>query len=252
MRKNILITGGAGFLGSIFAEYLIKKHNVFVVDINFQKLKNLKSSLNKIEIFKCDISVEKNINSLSAKLDKKKVFIDVLINNANIDSIPKNNKKTKSLIDLKSWKKEINVGLTGALMMTSVFGNKMVKKRAGKIINLGSDLSIIAPNQNIYKNVFKNFIKPASYSVIKHGLFGMTKYYASLFAEHNVSVNMLSPGPIFNNHKKDFEDELKKIIPCGRMGKPPELLPALDFLIDTKNSFMTGANLVIDGGRTVI
>ena len=130
--------------------------------------------------------------------------------------------------------------------------SKWPKKKRGRIINIGSDLSVIAPNQNIYKNVFKNFIKPASYSVIKHGLLGMTKYYSALFAKDNVSVNMLSPGPIFNNHKKKFVNELKKIIPSHRMGKATELLPALDFLIDEKNSFMTGANLIIDGGRTVI
>ena len=251
MRKNILITGGAGFLGSIYAEHLIKKNNVFVIDINVQKLKNLKSFFNEIEIFKCDISDEKNVKNLSVKLNKKKIFIDVLINNASVDSVPHDKKKTQ-IIDLKNWKNEINIGLTGSLIMTSVFGEKMVKKRRGKIINIGSDLSIIAPNQNIYKNVFKNFVKPASYSVIKHGLLGMTKYYAALFAKDNVSVNMLSPGPIFNNHKKNFVNELKKVIPCHRMGKPSELLPALDFLIDEKNSFMTGANLIIDGGRTVI
>ena len=79
----------------------------------------------------------------------------------------------------------------------------MVKRNIGKIVNIGSDLSVIAPNQNLYTD-FDNFLKPATYSVIKHGQLGITKYFASLYAKNKIQVNMLSPGPVFNNQKLSF------------------------------------------------
>ena len=102
----------------------------------------------------------------------------------------------------------------------------MKLKKRGCIINIGSDLSVIAPNQRIYKSSFKDFIKPPSYSIIKHGTIGMTKYFASLFAEHHLKVNAISPGPIFNNNPKNLVKELKKIIPMKRMGRKEDLKAA--------------------------
>jgi NAD(P)-dependent dehydrogenase (short-subunit alcohol dehydrogenase family) len=251
MKKNILITGGAGFLGSVYVKHLAANHNLVVVDSNFTKLKKLKIEIKKIEIIKCDITKLKEIKDLIKKLSKKNIFINILINNAAIDSIP--NKKKNSLeINLKSWRHEIDVSLMGTLLMTSLFSQNMIKKGYGRIINIGSDLSLIAPNQDLYKNIYNNFEKSPGYTVTKHGLLGMTKHFASLFGDNGVNVNMLSPGPIYNNHDKRLVNRLKKSIPKKRMGKPTELLSAIDFLIDDKNSFMTGANIIVDGGKTII
>ncbi len=247
--NNILITGAAGFLGSIYADHLSSVNNIFAVDINLKKLNFLKKKNKNINIFRLDVTNEKQIKFFFYKLKRKNIFINVLINNAAIDSIPT---KGKNYIDLKQWNLEVNVGLTGPFLMIKYFGEEMTKRANGKIINIGSDLSVIAPNQNIYKKIYFNYKKPVTYSVVKHGLLGMTKYFASLYAEQNVSVNMLSPGPIYKNHDKKFINELKKIIPCRRMGKPSEILPAIDFLINEKNSYITGHNLIIDGGRTII
>ena len=128
----------------------------------------------------------------------------------------------------------------------------MKKKKEGSIINIGSDLSVIAPNQKIYKTSFKNYIKPPSYSIIKHGTVGMTKYFASLFASDLIKVNMISPGPIFNNNPKNLVKELKKIIPMQRLGLKEDLKSAINFLMDNENNYITGQNIVIDGGRTII
>ena len=196
-----------------------------------------------------DISKQSEIKKIFQQLKKKYIFIDVLINNAAIDSVP--NKK-KNSITLKKWNNEIAVGLTGSFLMIKFFGEEMVKKGGGRIVNVGSDLSVIAPNQDIYKNTFSDFVKPVTYSVIKHGLLGMTKYYASLYADKNVNVNMLSPGPIYNNQDKSFVKELIKFIPKKRMGNQQELLSALEFLINIDNTYMTGQNLIIDGGRTIV
>jgi NAD(P)-dependent dehydrogenase (short-subunit alcohol dehydrogenase family) len=248
-KNNILITGAAGFLGSIYADYLSNNNNIYAVDIDLKKLKFLKKNNTNINIFRFDIANDKQIKSFCKNLKRKNIFINILINNAAIDSVPNN---SKNYIDLKQWNLEINVGLTGSFLMIKYFGQEMAKRRNGKIINIGSDLSVIAPNQDIYKKSHFNYVKPVTYSVVKHGLLGMTKYFASLYADKNVNVNMLSPGPVFNNHNKKFVNQLIKFIPKKRMGNPEDLISAIDFLIDNKNSYMTGQNLIIDGGRTII
>ena len=128
----------------------------------------------------------------------------------------------------------------------------MEKRKKGSIINIGSDLSIVAPNQKIYKSSYKNYIKPVTYSVIKHGMVGLTKYFASLYGENNVRVNMISPGPIKNNQSKKLQNELNKIIPMERLGHPKEILGLLYFLSNSDSSYITGQNILIDGGRTII
>ena len=132
----------------------------------------------------------------------------------------------------------------------------MCKNKKGSIINIGSDLSVIAPNQKIYKEIFGNYIKPATYSVIKHALLGMTKYFASLYGKYNVRVNMLSPGPMLIKEKKSFNKEfinqLVNLTPMERMGSPNDLKGAIKFLISNDSMFLTGQNIIIDGGRTII
>ena len=128
----------------------------------------------------------------------------------------------------------------------------MVRKKSGSIINIGSDLSVIAPNQKIYKSSYKNYIKPVTYSVIKHGLLGLTKYFASLYAKQNVRVNMVSPGPIKNVQNSKLLKELSKVIPMERLGHPNEIFGLLLFLSNSNSSYITGQNVLIDGGRTII
>ena len=128
----------------------------------------------------------------------------------------------------------------------------MFKKKKGSIINIGSDLSVIAPNQKIYKSSYKNYIKPVTYSVIKHGMLGLTKYFASLYGPNNVRVNMISPGPILNKQTKKLLKELKNAIPMGRLGSSKEILGLLLFLSSSESSYVTGQNILVDGGRTII
>ena len=123
----------------------------------------------------------------------------------------------------------------------------MKKQKKGNILNIGSDLSFISPNQNIYNN----FIKPISYSIVKHGVVGMTKYLATYFADYNIRSNALCPGGIYNNHDKKFVSNLRKLIPMKRMAKKNELNEAMYFLISDKSSYVNGHSLVVDGGRTI-
>lgn len=248
MKKNILITGANGFLGSYYVDFLIKENIILAVDNKFTNLKKYKNNQNLI-LLKCDLSKENSLKRLIKIIKKKRININVLINNAAIDAVPN---KGKLKINQKKWINEFNVSLFASTFLSYEIGNLMKLKKSGCIINIGSDLSVIAPNQNIYKSSFKNFIKPPSYSIIKHGTIGMTKYFASLFAEYSLKVNTISPGPIFNNNPKNLVKELKKIIPMNRMGKKEDLKSAIEFLISDENLYITGQNIIIDGGRTII
>lgn len=248
MKKNIIITGANGFLGSFYTEFLLKTNKVIALDKKFNNLKKFKTNSN-LDLVYCDLSKEKSLKKTISIIKRKKINIDVLINNAAIDAIP-NNGKLK--FNQKKWNNEINVSLFASTLLCYEIGNIMKLKKKGSIINIGSDLSVIAPNQDIYKSSFKNYIKPPSYSIIKHGTVGMTKYFASLYASHLIRVNMISPGPIFNNNPKNLIKELKKIIPMQRLGSKDDLKSAIEFLVDNENSYMTGQNIVIDGGRSII
>lgn len=150
--------------------------------------------------------------------------------------------------------RQLDVGLKGAFICSKVFGSEMAKQGKGVIINIASDLSIIAPDQRIYKSdnsIESQNVKPITYSVIKSGLIGMTKYLATYWSESNVRVNALSPGGVYENQNSEFVDRLTKLIPLGRMASPDEYKSAIQFLCSDASSYMTGQNLVIDGGRSV-
>ena len=125
----------------------------------------------------------------------------------------------------------------------------MAKNKNGVILNISSDLGIIAPNQDIYD---KKFIKPVTYSVVKHGIIGLTKYTASYWARKNIRCNAIAPGGISNNQDKSFVKKLNQLIPIGRMAKKNEYNGLVLFLCSDHSSYMTGSVVVADGGRTII
>ena len=126
----------------------------------------------------------------------------------------------------------------------------METKKKGVILNIGSDLSIIAPDQRLYSHL--NSLKPVTYSVVKHGIVGLTKYLASYWSSKNIRVNCLSPGGIYNKQDKNFTKKIKKLIPLNRMAHKNEYNEVIQFLCSDASSYMTGQNIIIDGGRTII
>ncbi len=253
-QKVCLITGGAGFLGRKYCEFFLKKNfKVLCVDNNKKKIKIINSlNLNNLITYDCDITNHNKVEKLF-KTIKKSYFVDVLINNAAIDAIPfKKNNIIEKFPTSKMWDTEMNVSLKGSFFMIKFFGEEMTLNKKGSIINIGSDLSVIAPNQKIYKSSYENYIKPVTYSVIKHGMLGLTKYFASLYGHNNVRVNMVSPGPIINNQSDKLLQELQNIIPFGRLGDYKDILGLLLFLANNDSAYITGQNILVDGGRTVI
>ena len=253
-QKAYLITGGGGFLGRKYCEFFSKKNfKVLCIDNNEKKLKKIQSlKLQNVHTFECDITKNSNVEKLFKKINKS-YFVNVLINNAAIDAVPfKKKGMFEKFPSSEMWDKEMNVSLKGSFLMIKYFGEEMIKRKKGSIINIGSDLSVVAPNQKIYKKSYKNYIKPVTYSVIKHGMLGLTKYFASLYGKDNVRVNMISPGPIKNNQNKHLLNELNNIIPMNRLGNYKDLYGLLLLLSNNDSSYITGQNIIIDGGRTII
>lgn len=258
IKQYVIITGAAGFLGSYLSEkFLMNNFGLILIDVNKKKLVKLKEKLVKkntlfsIEIFPINITRENFIKKTLNNLIKKKLKFSCLINNAAIDAKPKKNSNRKYLSKIQ-WDKELDVGLTGSYLMTKYFGEHMFRQKSGKIINIGSDLSVISPNQEIYKKGYKNYYKPASYSAIKHGLLGLTKYFATLYAINNVTCNMVSPGPILNDQSNYLVNNIKKITPMKRLASRSDVFGLIMFLINEDSNFITGQNLLVDGGRTII
>ncbi|MDB3947331.1 SDR family oxidoreductase [Candidatus Pelagibacter sp.] len=247
-NKNIIITGGNGFLGSQIIDALLNERaNVYIIDI---KQKNKKSSA---KYFKSDITNENELVKILNYFKLKKIKIDVLINNAAIDYPPLKSGDSKLKLEKFSnelWDKDISVSLKGSYLCTKVFGTYMSKSNKGSIINVSSDLGIIAPDQRIYKDI--GFTKPITYSVIKHGIIGLTKYTASYWGKKNIRCNAIAPGGIFNKQDSSFIKKINQLIPMGRMAKKNEYNGLILFLCSDLSSYMTGSVVVADGGRTII
>ena len=130
----------------------------------------------------------------------------------------------------------------------------MAENGNGVILNISSDLGVIAPDQRLYKkkDIDEELqpVKPVTYSVVKHGIIGLTKYLATYWCDKGVRVNALCPGGVYNNQPEDFVKRLTQLIPLGRMADPDEYNEAVLFLISDASRYMTGSVVVMDGGRT--
>ena len=266
--KTALITGSGGLLGPQHAIALLEQEaNIILTDISQTSLEkayelmqnNLDFSLkDRVDLKLMDITNPDEVHAVSNEIDRR---IDILINNAAIDPKMKNSsdileKSRLENFSLDQWNKEISVGLTGALICTKEFGSEMAKDgKGGVILNISSDLSVFAPQQKLYKKPDLSDemqpVKPITYSVIKTGLIGLTRYVATYWNDKKIRCNALSPGGIKNDQGDVFVSEISKLIPLGRMAEKDEYRSAIQFLCSDASSYMTGQNIVIDGGRSI-
>ena len=263
--KVAVITGGAGLLGEKHAEAMAEFGGIpILLDIDKktgpEKAQRISDEYQVVCEFElCDITDESQISSVRDALLSKFGRIDILINNAAIDpKVEAKNGKNLSRLEnfpIDQWIFELSVGLTGSMLCSKIFGYEMGKKGNGVILNISSDIGIIAPDQRIYKKEGlpnnQQPVKPVTYSVIKHGLIGLTKYLATYWADCGVRVNSISPGGIYTSQNSNFVQKLTNLIPLGRMAQEDEYKAAVVFLVSDASSYMNGSNLVIDGGRSV-
>lgn len=261
-----VVTGAGGLLGPEHAIALLEcGARVALTDINTAAMAEtagrLISMYEQAQILTVQMDVT-NLNSI--EIAKGEILtrlgsVDILVNNAAID--PKMGRD--SLIEssrfenfpLDQWRFQLDVGLTGAFLCSRSFGGWMVANRGGVILNIASDLSVFAPDQRIYRKdgvpEDRQPVKPVTYSVIKTGLVGLTRYLATYWADKKVRVNALSPGGVYVNQPAAFVQRLTNLIPLGRMAQRNEYRGAVQFLCSDASSYMTGQNIVMDGGRSV-
>ena len=266
LKENLaIVTGGAGLLGKKHVEALLEVGaDVIIFDVNEDAIKDsIEYHLKKYqkEVYSLKVDITKEDELLKAKEDIFKKFNkypNILINNAAIDpKFEKDSTVNRSRLenfDVGQWNLEISVGLTGAMLCSKVFGIEMARAKKGVILNIASDLGVIAPNQNLYKqdglSDEEQNVKPVTYSVIKHGLIGLTKYIATYWAENGVRCNAFAPGGVFNNHSDDFLRKITPLIPMNRMANIDEYKASIVYLCSDASSYMNGTTLNMDGGRT--
>lgn len=213
--KTAIVTGGEGLMGKMICE-TIRELGGRAVSVDIKDTADIR----------CDITTFSDVLKL-ADIDA-----DILVNNA-----VGNQKPVETFTH--GWRDDINIGLTAAVNCIQILSKPLLKNN-GVILNIGSDLSIIGPDQSLYP---KGFVKPLSYSVAKHGIVGITKYFATLWP--NVRSNCLCPGGV-------DVGQSHPTIPMQRLAKLEELKGPVAFLVSDASSYMTGSCLVVDGGRTII
>jgi NAD(P)-dependent dehydrogenase (short-subunit alcohol dehydrogenase family) len=183
--------------------------------------------------------------------------VDGLINNAAFNPKVEDGKGFSRFetMPLAEWHAALEVGLTGAFLCSQIIGGHMAANGGGVILNIASVLSVIAPDQRLYRQPDTpedaQPVKPVTYSVEKAGLLGLTRYVATYWADKGVRCNALSPAGVYNGQPDEFVARLSDKIPMGRMARPDEYRAAVVFLLSDQSSYMTGANLVMDGGYSV-
>lgn len=263
-NRIAVITGGGGLLGNQHAEAIAEAGGTPILwDVDVRVAESQASEISKqwkvpCRAMKVDVasseSIKRGLDDVLSLFSR----INILINNAaNNPKVDDNSEFTRSRFEnfsIDLWNQDISVGLTGAFLCSKLVGAYMADNGGGVILNIASDLGVIAPDQRIYSrnglSPEQQPVKPVTYSVVKHGLIGLTKYLATYWADAGIRVNAISPGGIRTDQPGEFVNKLTNLIPMGRMAQKDEYKAAIIFLVSDASSYMTGANLVIDGGRT--
>jgi NAD(P)-dependent dehydrogenase (short-subunit alcohol dehydrogenase family) len=264
-NKVIVITGATGLLGRKHAEAVACYGGTpILLDLSQQAVDSFSNELNdkyKIDSvgFAIDITDEKAIENNVKQLIEKFGKIDGLVNNAaNNPKVEDSNEVNFSRLEnfpLSIWNDDVAVGLTGAFLCAKHYGYQIAQNpQGGSIVNISSDLGLIAPDQRLYKkenvNEDKQNVKPVTYSVVKTGLIGLTRYLATYWADKNVRCNAMCPGGVENGQSNDFLQEVISRIPMNRLARADEYQGTLIWMLSDASSYLNGAIVPIEGGRT--
>lgn len=257
--KTAVVTGAGGLIGRALCAALSEAGAIVAVcDIDFNKAVSLSSEIaNNSFPVELDVTKSESINSANELIISNTGRIDVLINNAAINDIFDSNSSVleQSSFEnypLELWEKSFNVNVTGTFLSCKIFGTEMAKKNYGSIINVASTYGIVGPDQTIYKdkNGKQKFYKSPSYPAGKGAIVNFTRFLAAYWGRKGVRVNTLSPGGVFDGQDEYFVENYSNKTMLGRMATPDDYKGPAVFLASDSSSYMTGANLVIDGGWT--
>jgi NAD(P)-dependent dehydrogenase (short-subunit alcohol dehydrogenase family) len=260
-----IVTGGAGLLGSEFCKTLVEAGaRVVIADLDIQAAERLAGSLHADRqagvaalAVATDVTDPASVQAMVGTALQAFGRLDILVNSAALDPKfdPDHNRAPQSSAfedyPLPAWRQALEVNLTGAFLCCQAAVAPMLEQGRGVIVNLCSIYGLAAPDQRMYQQPGKPpEYKPVYYSVTKAGILGLTHYLAAYYAGRNIRVNTLSPGGVFNGHNIEFVQAYSARAVMGRMAHKDEMNGALLFLASDASAYMTGANLVVDGGWT--
>ena len=256
-----VVTGGTGLLGTEFCRTLVEAGAaVTIADIDGDAADNLAKSLTHQGFsalgYQTDITAPESVAQMVAATLQKFGRLDILVNSAALDPKfdPRSARSHSGAFEdypLELWQRALDVNLTGAMLCAQAAVESMLAQNGGVIINLSSIYGVAAPNQNLYQRKgHPPQFKPVYYTVTKAGILGLTKYLAAYYAGKNIRVNAITPGGVFNDHDDEFVQKYSALAIMGRMAEKDEMNGALLFLASEASKYMTGANLVVDGGWT--
>ncbi len=242
VNKIILLTGGSGLLGRSIDGHL-KSQGAFVInaDIAVESSENL-------SLLRCDITNEDSVKGAMASIIETYGRIDGLVNNAYPRTADWGLKF--EYIPYLSWKKNIDYQLNSYFLLSQAVLEIMKMQKSGSVVNMSSIYGVVGPDFSVYKDT--EMTMPAAYSAIKGGLINLTRYLASYYGPHAVRVNCVSPGGVFDNQPESFVKNYEEKVPMRRMALPKDIAPSVSFLLSEDASYITGQNLIIDGGWTCI
>lgn len=258
-EKVAVVTGALGLLGKHHCHALADAGaNVVVCDLNESECAKFASSLPALSLgISTDITHKKSVKDLRDKVISNYGRIDILVNNAALndkfeDPLAALEESKFENYPVEMFRKSLDVNVTGMFLCSQVLGTEMANKGFGSIINVASTYGIVAPDQSIYKNEKgeQTFYKSAAYPVTKGAVISFTRFLAAYWGSKGVRVNTLSPGGVRDNQEEFFVKNYSSKTHLGRMAYPTDYKGALIFLASDASSYMTGANLVVDGGWT--
>lgn len=240
-NKVVVLTGNNGLLGSAIQNKLeLESAIVIGLDLKINQARELD--------FLCDITNETDVVNITKIILNKFGKIDGWVNNAyprtedwgmNVENVP-----------IESWKKNIDIHLNSYFMSSRIALNLMRTQKNGSVVNIASIYGVQGPDFSVYEDT--EIDNPVAYSAIKGGIINLSRYLASYYGRYNIRVNTVSPGGIFDNQNPLFVTNYEKKVPLKRMGKPDDIAPAVAFLISDESSYITGHNLIVDGGWTAV
>jgi NAD(P)-dependent dehydrogenase (short-subunit alcohol dehydrogenase family) len=261
-----IITGGAGLLGMQHAAAVAGAGaHAVIADLSLDVVRRSASEISRahnVEALgvRVDVTSKTDVEAMVDDVVRKFGRVDILINNAAMTvkgggEIAESYFAPFETYPLDLWEKAIQVNLTGAFLCCQAAGRQMVAQRSGVVLNIASDVGNISPDRRIYEGAVhpgtgKPFNTPASYAATKAALINLTRYLATYWAPQGIRVNCLSPGGVYAGHDAKFVANLTSLIPLGRMARVNEYQGAVLFLVSSASSYVTGANLIVDGGRT--